>query len=970
MDREIDRARVDAAKDILRGPSSKVYKSTRSGFTTSAVIAAQELGMSILVISPTNRILNDTIQAASEGRSVSIPANISCLKIQEDLQSDKFLAQIPLPLPSCKDCEMYQNCPVTHILRIIHPVKVIAPEKRRDKCLITENSSNYSEVISVTYQKLVTLMLSKAKTAKKILRILSSINVILLDEAHTIALPAVVAVRAFTEIEIPKGFPALSKVNSKWLDFNRKKELDIKELAEEGNRGHVGRHLSKNVHINDTLSFKQLVAAWNELLNLAKRRKELGIEDSQILALRDIISLLSGHFLALTYRKEKEDSGGSVYFAGNYWIAHRVLSEFLTKYGSHATQLYVSGTLVEPHPNYYSELSGKIVRDVIFPDIRNTNKMMMINSDKWRLDSHNFTEKLEEIVDRIVEIFSVHRDAGVYVMAPNALKAKIIRDMLKQKLRSNVPYVDYYRSDGTIGVSRTERVCIAIGLAELPSNTYDHLALGDSSDERWINSQKLRLESMQAATMQAWSRVKDPEGKDESLVYCIGVRADQIRDVVSWGPGRKLELVEIKSWKLPQGIAGRTPVFRVTVKDLIEPPMISAELKTSARRDRHNAGEYVERVQNYDGNLIISEFVDKFPIFNNRGNVHKLGIYNNPPDKDALWSTSLSLTSLLATRFDCYAIQNNTPDKKGKCGYSRHRANFLENPYLMEYHVKGQFTLGFYQIGLDNKVKWICFDIDDHEGKRGPDAVRADLHKLFDVLTKYGIPFLLEASGSPNSYHIWILLRPTKTYNAYIFSKQIVAEAGIKCEIFPKQRALYKKSKFGNLVKVPIGINRKTGIRSQFLDPVTFEPYPGLVPIPGIVQLREVPEPEERHAKSKKCRAKMSNSGQERSTRAPTKIGQDLRQCLKEVLAAKIPLVGSEGNDMRVAIAAEARNVGYTIEQTIELFKDQPDFNLDITRNYIEYIYANGYLPYSCNTLRGKCNSLISPRCVKCPKNE
>ena len=417
-------------------------------------------------------------------------------------------------------------------------------------------------------------------------------------------------------------------------------------------------------------------------------------------------------------------------------------------------------------------------------------------------------------------------------------------------------------------------------------------------------------------------------------------------------------------------MAGRTPVFRVTVKDLIELPKVRVEAKTSAQRDLHNAGEYVERVQNYDGNLIISEFLDKFPIFNNRGNVHIFGIYNNPLDKDALWSTSLFLTLLLATRFDCYAVQDRTPNKNGKCGYIRHRANFLENPYLMESHVKGQFTLGFYQIGLDNKVKWICFDIDDHEGKRGPDAVRADLHKLFDVLTKYGIPFLLEASGSPNSYHIWILLRPTKTYNAYIFSKQIVAEAGIKCEIFPKHRALHKKSKYGNLVKVPIGINRKTVIRSQFLDPVTFEPYPGLVPIPGIVHLLEVPEPEECHVKSKKGGAKMSDSGQERSTRAPTKIGQDLRPCLEEILAAKTPLEGSEGHEIRVAIAAEAWNVGYTIEQTIELFKDQPDFNLDITRNYVEYIYANGYLPYSCNTLRGKCNSLISPYCVKCPKNE
>jgi len=50
--------------------------------------------------------------------------------------------------------------------------------------------------------------------------------------------------------------------------------------------------------------------------------------------------------------------------------------------------------------------------------------------------------------------------------------------------------------------------------------------------------------------------------------------------------------------------------------------------------------------------------------------------------------------------------------------------------------------------------------------------------------------------------------------------------------------------------------------------------------------------------------------------------------------------VGSEGHEMRVAIAAEARNVGYTIEQTIELFKDQPDFNPDITRKNVEYIYS------------------------------
>jgi hypothetical protein len=59
----------------------------------------------------------------------------------------------------------------------------------------------------------------------------------------------------------------------------------------------------------------------------------------------------------------------------------------------------------------------------------------------------------------------------------------------------------------------------------------------------------------------------------------------------------------------------KTPVFRVIVKDIIEPPKVCVELKTSTRRDRHNAGEYVERIEKYEEIFINSEFVDKSPIF-------------------------------------------------------------------------------------------------------------------------------------------------------------------------------------------------------------------------------------------------------------------------------------------------------------------------------------------------------------------
>jgi DNA primase large subunit len=94
-----------------------------------------------------------------------------------------------------------------------------------------------------------------------------------------------------------------------------------------------------------------------------------------------------------------------------------------------------------------------------------------------------------------------------------------------------------------------------------------------------------------------------------------------------------------------------------------------------------------------------------------------------------------------------------------------------------------------------------------------------------------------------------------------------------------------------------------------------------------------------------------------------------LQPCMKGLLDLKTPLEGPEGHEMRVAIAAEARNIGLSIDKAIDLFKDQPDFNPETTRRHVEYIYSQGYYPYSCFTLRDKCSSLISPYCVKCPEN-
>jgi hypothetical protein len=259
----------------------------------------------------------------------------------------------------------------------------------------------------------------------------------------------------------------------------------------------------------------------------------LGLRDYEILAIRDIVSIMGGYWAAVSYVRENEGTDGLVYLSGNAGAFHRCLRDFLTMYVPDASHVYSSATIIELSSEFFEGLSGKIVKDVVFPDLRNTNARMSIYPDKWRLNSHNFAGNLDRIVDRIVEICKEEAEE-VYILAPNSRKANVIQRSLHEVLGPAAPKVDFYRSDMTMGVAREDRVCIAIGLAEIPSNAYDHLAWGKDSEARWLHSQSLRAQSVQAASWQAWSRVKDPEGLAESRVYCIGIRAEQL---LTWSLG-------------------------------------------------------------------------------------------------------------------------------------------------------------------------------------------------------------------------------------------------------------------------------------------------------------------------------------------------------------------------------------------------------------------------------------------------
>ena len=120
-----------------------------------------------------------------------------------------------------------------------------------------------------------------------------------------------------------------------------------------------------------------------------------------------------------------------------------------------------------------------------------------------------------------------------------------------------------------------------------------------------------------------------------------------------------------------------------------------------------------------------------------------------------------SIKHAFVCRDDYYAIQYYN-SRRSKWEFRKE--NLPLNEDIIRQHILGVETIAAYNISPNDEVIWCCLDIDSHRGEMGTEDLS---RKVIGVLRNYGIPFLLEASGSPNSYHIWVSGNKTKTYNAY-----------------------------------------------------------------------------------------------------------------------------------------------------------------------------------------------------------
>lgn len=75
-----------------------------------------------------------------------------------------------------------------------------------------------------------------------------------------------------------------------------------------------------------------------------------------------------------------------------------------------------------------------------------------------------------------------------------------------------------------------------------------------------------------------------------------------------------------------------------------------------------------------------------------------------------------------------------------------------------------------------------------------------------------------------------------------------------------------------------------------------------------------------------------------------------VRPCIE--VALETPLDEQHGHLMRLAIATEYLNQGYAVEEVVQLFQGQADFNEEKTRYFVKDAQAKGYKPFKCGTIK------------------
>lgn len=905
----------------------QIHKTTRAGCTTALVAESLNRNESFLCIVPTNWIADKTVVIDSKKYSdieqaevIHIPANHECLMNKLLCKECPDLKKLPiLPLAgSCSKCAQFDQCDVTAVLR-------------------NPDAKGYV----VTYKKIAALMMasiSRPNTqAEQILTVLNTADNLILDEIHEIQFTGSTSFtvyddHVFNRVNLDKydlmlsNFTYMRRVITQFSLIIR--EPVIKNSIHEVLGGAQDEDYWKH-HLNISLKnpspgivdgeneTKVIVGAYNEIIELTKDRKKYDLEMSDILDLYDMMSIVMSDVISVTAIRDQGII--KVNLAAVDQTTTKMIQSYTMSMQSETRRIFLTSATICSYDYGKMFMGGVKPRKVSFGiggDPMSTNSKMLILADSKKyhaIGRESTYNKREEIVEKIIQILDMYGDNDCIIITLNTREAIKLETILEEY--GHPHDVTYYKAPEMMGVSANARVMIAVGIANKPSNSFDVITTNTTE------SKKMLYESVHCDTWQAWSRVKDPQGRVPSLVFALGCTVDECEAVTTWGYDRTIETEPYSN--------GRKKVIKVMCKS----GLISRPLITKCK----NFDEMTKESSLHKLSKKLPEKMEKPLIYYNiRGFTQKTG--------KSLHS-STDLINLVLNRPDAYAIQNPNG------GYFK-----VKNPVsdaIIKKHLEGSLTIGAYQFNPDNIVKWVCFDIDSHAPKniieteedveKRDEKAENDMNRMCNFLKSIGIPFLLEKSGSPHSYHIWVFLNPVDGLKAKQFGLDVKKETGIDCEVFPKQAKIGKDG-YGNLVKVPLATHQIHKTKSEIMINGEFVRNFENLEI-ELLDISSYPVPEDKEPEKI-----VSKPVSKHVVRINGEVRKEVRPCIKEALSKQ--LTSGQGHFMRMAIAREYFECGLSPEKIALLFKNQADYDYEYSLYQINSLVSKPGKRFRCDRLR------------------
>ncbi|WP_156146045.1 hypothetical protein [Methanococcoides methylutens] len=795
-----------------------LHKTTRCGCTTSLLLTLIELGETFVLIAPTTNILTQTAGAdlaefcSRKPNIIHVEPNRKCIINQERIAKYPALKKLPfLRLPkNCLECEYHAECPVTTLIRhdvlgntssggtYLEKVKEVYLKGVRDQKL---------DGITLTTQKLVAVLLSsftndyQYRLPRWILDLISSSKNIIIDESHMLQDKPQVDFRIATidekkvsdfDFGVYDALKNMKKYKFIWeivehfkslLEQNDLIEAKNKAIEKASKDNYFEEHLSHPIPNRHQVTPRYIVKAFQKIEEMVID-PEIDLQMEYILPLYDILKIITSETISVNAQPIGQ------WILVNVSSVDTLFDELLAIFikNIHKSEkkriIFTSATqgsydfsklLLDHKDNLKKITFGE------GGDPKKTNEKMFIFPDKKKYSTRGpyaIEKHMDEITSEIIQYLELYGDGNCLIIVNNAGQAKEIEKVLE---KANHPHkVEYYGSSELMGVSCYARVAIVVGLAHKPANAYDTVT--DSHEE----SQKLRYEVTCNDTWQAWSRVKDPEGKVSSLVICLGVTSDDCENVIKYGYNRSIEIE-----KPPK--KGMKKVKKVNVEEecITKPNIIYVRKPV----------EKLLAALHYKKPLY--SFIPKVPGI--RAIKDITGTFHQNEYKE------YSRSSL---------IRNHIIKNKSRFMFDEDEISGTKlSDDILQKHFEGEKLVEAITLSNINEVDWICFEFAE-------ELHMSLMHGYFEAMQ---FPSLVEKTVS--GYRIWIFIESMKAtvvknicdalmglFKSELKRKDIVVKGKNRnCTYFPSKTKITSHYP-GDLVILPFGKDSKILIDGEFVN--------------------------------------------------------------------------------------------------------------------------------------------------------